>query len=476
MSSLQFGSDGVAEAAHNGIQSSEAQDVARLIRQVTRKEELPPEIAEAPEGFLKKLYDVWKKNGGDIAGKPRNSQRRINELLDEEGETIQSLQPKLAGKTRLRRPDALKLIRLFLICWEYKGDPEKDDVKKEDYSSINDLNIDDATIRLVDLIFKKGTHEYENGVRLPREDDELGAGNAPRETKRIIYELFEHSDILITISSYNSIIAPDPIRGIYSIRNTIDTLWKISKNCNNNCLIAWIVDLGSREFSDESSVPSFYNIDYLATQFRVLGAFEDNFANERWEWLKTHTAFVVGSLRLDEIDSWYQDEEKDLHVYHTKWPSIQSHHALISALPTDWARSSNMHILYGKMLDEIGTHSFTLFYKKDGWKVPDTSSSEKITKFRYFANAPSFENINNDSTLLSDIATAKSLELASPGRRYDEALLLVCAVIDKRIGINQAGHSDNIDPREAMAHLRLRGLAVLRLNEFLTLNSHLSTR
>jgi hypothetical protein len=56
-------------------------------------------------------------------GKPRHSDRYLDDLLRLQGTPIRSLTPKLVARTNLRPGDAGVLVRLFLTHWDYIGDP-----------------------------------------------------------------------------------------------------------------------------------------------------------------------------------------------------------------------------------------------------------------------------------------------------------------------------------------------------------------
>src|SRR5215467_3559080 len=83
--------------------------------------------AEAPAEFVRDLAQRWKEKGGTVAGKPRHSDRYLDDLLRWQSTPIRSLTPKLVGRTNLKAADAETLVRLFLSHWEYVGDPNSGD-------------------------------------------------------------------------------------------------------------------------------------------------------------------------------------------------------------------------------------------------------------------------------------------------------------------------------------------------------------
>src|SRR5262249_60766610 len=77
--------------------------------------------ADEPAQFVLDLAHRWKERGGTVAGKPRHSDRYLDDLLRALGTPIKSLTPKLVGRTHLSPADAGVLVRLFLYHWEYIG-------------------------------------------------------------------------------------------------------------------------------------------------------------------------------------------------------------------------------------------------------------------------------------------------------------------------------------------------------------------
>jgi len=78
--------------------------------------------AGAPAEFVRELARGWKDRGGLLAGKPRHSDRYLDDLLRLQGTPVRSLTPKLGGRTNLKETDAEVLVRLFLCHWTYTGE------------------------------------------------------------------------------------------------------------------------------------------------------------------------------------------------------------------------------------------------------------------------------------------------------------------------------------------------------------------
>src|SRR5215471_19840703 len=83
---------------------------------------------DAPVEFVRELAQRWKEGGGYLSGKPRHSDRYLDDLLRWQGTPIRSLTPKLVGRTNLKPADADVLVRLFLSHWEYTGDPNSGEI------------------------------------------------------------------------------------------------------------------------------------------------------------------------------------------------------------------------------------------------------------------------------------------------------------------------------------------------------------
>src|SRR5262249_36033154 len=84
--------------------------------------------ADRPAQFVLDLARIWKERGGTVAGKPRHSDRYLDDLLRGLGTPVRSLTPKLAGRTHLRPADAGVLVHLFLSHWDYVGDPNSSEI------------------------------------------------------------------------------------------------------------------------------------------------------------------------------------------------------------------------------------------------------------------------------------------------------------------------------------------------------------
>src|SRR5260370_13174339 len=83
---------------------------------------VPTSPTDAPAEFVRDLAHRWKERGGLVAGKPRHSDRYLDDLLRALATSIRSLTPKLARRTNLEPSDADLLVRVLLSHWHYVGD------------------------------------------------------------------------------------------------------------------------------------------------------------------------------------------------------------------------------------------------------------------------------------------------------------------------------------------------------------------
>jgi hypothetical protein len=75
------------------------------------------DAATDPEQFVRDVHKGWKEAGGLLSGKPRHSDRFLDDRLKTAKTPVRSLTPKLVGKTRIKVDDAEKLLRFLLGNW-----------------------------------------------------------------------------------------------------------------------------------------------------------------------------------------------------------------------------------------------------------------------------------------------------------------------------------------------------------------------
>ena len=75
-------------------------------------------VTETPDQYVRNLHQKWKALGGKASsGKPRHSDRYLEDRLKAKGTPVRSLTQKLARKTRLSPEDAATLTQYFLDNW-----------------------------------------------------------------------------------------------------------------------------------------------------------------------------------------------------------------------------------------------------------------------------------------------------------------------------------------------------------------------
>src|SRR5215470_1303865 len=118
------------EASRTGLRASmnaeASPNVLESLQIIARHVYASP--TDAPVEFVRELAQRWKEGGGYLSGKPRHSDRYLDDLLRWQGTPIRSLTPKLVGRTNLKAADADVLVRLFLSHWEYVGDPNSGEI------------------------------------------------------------------------------------------------------------------------------------------------------------------------------------------------------------------------------------------------------------------------------------------------------------------------------------------------------------
>ncbi len=120
-------------------------------------EPMPAMVADQPGIFLRMLYEQWRRQGGQLNGKPRHSVRHLRELIGREHE-IKSLTPKLSGQTRLKRNDAYALLKTMLSCWSLIQESPTYDISSKAYQAFPFNDLESTVEHIVNSIFTN--HEF----------------------------------------------------------------------------------------------------------------------------------------------------------------------------------------------------------------------------------------------------------------------------------------------------------------------------
>ena len=405
-------------------------------------------VAE-PAQFVLALHRSWKERGGTVAGKARHSDRQLNELLVKQGSVVRSLTPKLAGKTRLKPHDARALLRLFLSHWDYVGNSEN----RNDFQSIatsdhyepmlSDSQIDEVSRYVVDRMSESETDAI--GVR-----DNADAVSSPsmigEDTANLIAAEFQESDALFTIGSERTLIVADQSQSLVRFRNVLNRLFVIDREDSRTRILIWILDLGGLEFDNHEARLRFLNVDSLISQFSALKVLKDQQAEARWNWLQSRTVIVLQNSHS---------------VGHQGpgFPVITAHHFLFDAVPSSWAKSDKLRMLYGNQLEWLDERVYTIFLSKP---VEDLASDTSLYSLRYFAHAL-FVPDGKDNRQV------RGLELPSPGRDYEIAFETVYEAAVHTLGLRANLTPTTDDSKDAVGALRRHGFSLLRLDDFVDL-------
>jgi hypothetical protein len=403
----------------------------------------------APVDFVRELARCWKDKGGYLAGKPRHSDRYLDELLKVRGTPVRSLTPKLAGRTNLRAADANVLVSLFLSHWRYKGDPTSGEIKVPT-SDMYDPLLSDAEIEDVS--------EY-MAARITAGESETAPASGPVQHGQRSFELivkeFRESAALISAATGSPVLSTEGT-ALIGFRDLMDGLWAAELADKQPRILIWTVDLGRQVFEDPEARRRFMHVQSLITRFKALRQFSESVTEERWKWLQSRVAIVLDDRRANRPDV-------------PRLPSFDPHHVLFSAIPTEWGGSRPFIDLYGTAPAQ-GTYSIFLKRQErspERTKRPDqVSAAGQSYTLRYFGHALMKADENGEFEM-------RGLRLESPGWSYVEALGTVFIAANQILDLlpmpSEQYFDDQlkINPAHAIEKLRHHGFRLLRLDEFM---------
>jgi len=406
--------------------------------------------AEAPAEFVRQLAQVWKERGGHLAGKPRHSDRYLDDLLRGQSSLIRSLTPKLAGRTNLKPTDADVLVRLFLSHWEYVGDPTSGDiVGRSAYEPLlSDAKIEGVCGYVAERISAVG------GEARSEAESEAAMSAPGQETADLIAAEFQKSTALFTVGAGQAVLAARPELALIGFRNLMNRLWTIDNTDNRKRILIWTLDLGRQDFDDPESRLRFMNAEALISRFKALKRFKENVTEARWNWLQSRTVIVLHDTRSVRPDVF-------------RLPAFDPHHVLFSAIPPRWAGSSGFLALYGteRLQETVYTIFLTRPREASEAMLSDETSSDvhQEYEFRYFGHALLDERGDRRE---------RGLQLNAPGRSYVEALGTVFVAAAQMLHVQSAPAELSIDgmkvdPSHSIEKLRHHGFLLLRLDEFM---------
>lgn len=409
--------------------------------------------AQNPGDFVRVVCRQWKADGGKTAGKPRHSDRYLDEQLKTQGTPVRSLTPKLIGKTNIGPDDGAALIRYFLSNWPEPGEKEGDVA----YSRfLSDKEID-AVSNFIEAQIRATDRPAKNEIADTGPEERLFA----QDIARLIPQYFEDCDALITVSPEHTFVAVQNRTELIGFRNLVNALWTIERRDKKKRPLIWVFDLGDQRFDDPESRRKFLNVQALITRFKALKRFEDRQSAERWKWLQSRVTIIL----LDTLNDAQEDTPQPAARNRLRRPIYIAHNISLSATATDWLASKEFRALYGTNLENIEQRSFSVFYNATrSWSSASEWADEdnKEPDLRYFGYA-SFESGLDKSTV------ARGLELPPLPRRYAEGFRSVCAAAAHTLGLKYPDATDTLaDGDNAIRDLNYLGYTTLRLDEFLT--------
>lgn len=143
-------------------------------------------------------------------------------------------------------------------------------------------------------------------------------------------------------------------------------------------------------------------------------------------------------------------------------PAFLPHHVSFSAIPPEWAKSSNFRALYGSELDRLNQRTFTVAYNaQPGWQTGGEGGDEPTFR-RYFGHASFAVDTKPNSEQVG-----RSFELPSPGASYEEAYKTVYAATMELLELkSKAQEPHAINGKLAIEQLKYLGFRLMRPEEF----------
>ena len=332
--------------------------VAALHKQLA----LPEEVSDA-QAYLRDLHKAWKIGGGISGGKPRHSDRFLTDQLKAQGKIVRSLTPKLAGNTRIKPQDAEILTQYFLAKWPKDG---KTDTEEITYSP---LLPEEAIEELAEFI----ADELESPAAPAPVRAQPATSLPGEEVAKLLSTLYAESDALFTVgtarallplTSQNALRASIPLRGF---RDLMNDFWEIEQNDGKPRPLIWVLDFGRQMFEDAESAQRYLSVQELVARIKALHLFDDRKREERLRWLESRALFVLLDTRF----------EQQIDMKGFRRPTFISHHVSFSAIPAEWAKSSNFRALYGSEMERLGQRIFAVFLNGRGkWLSPTLCMDE----------------------------------------------------------------------------------------------------
>jgi hypothetical protein len=406
--------------------------------------------ADAPVEFVRDLAHRWKERGGLIAGKPRHSDRYLDDLLRALGTPIKSLTPKLVGRTNLRPADASVLVHLFLTHWDYIGDPGNSHVGAS-ADLYRPMLADDSEIEGVSRYVAERVSAIGLDARIEPEPGMVLAMPG-EDMSDVIATEFQASAAYFQVGPGQTVLVPQPEKALIGFRNLMDRLWEIDEADDHQRILIWALDLGRLDFDDLESRLRFMNVEAVISRFKALLRFRDISREARWNWLQSKTVIALHDTLGVRPDV-------------PMLPAFDPNHVLFSAIPPRWAGLSSFLTLYGS--ERLHEANYSIFLRRPAEETLPTrdTGNARGYEFNYYGHAVLKSDTRNEFE-------ARSMKLNAPGRSYVDALGTVFVAAMHVLGLQTVAELQidgmKIDPSHAREKLRHHGFSLMRLDEFLT--------
>ena len=412
---------------------------------------------EAPVDFVRELAQRWKERGGYLSGKPRHSDRYLDDLLRWQSSLIRSLTPKLVGRTNLKPADADVLVRLFLSHWEYVGDPNSGEITARSSNLyrplLSDAEIEGVCKYVADRILAVR-------VEARSEGESVTISALPgQDYFDLIADEFKEAAAYFQVSGGRTVLFAQADKGLAGFREVMNTLWAVDRADARERILIWTVELGRQDFEDPESLTRFMNVQALISRFKALKLFKESVTEARWNWLQSQIMIVLHDTRSVRPEV-------------PRLPAFDPHHVLFNAIPPRWAGSPEFLELYGH--ERLQQTNYSIFLKRMAEEFPEatkradnTASSEHQSYgLRYFGNALLKSGEQGEPEI-------RGLRLKAPGWSYVEALGTTYLAAAQMLGLRSTPtelwiDGMKIDSTHATEKLRHHGFRLLRLSEFLS--------
>jgi len=436
--------------------TGEEEDSKEIFKELQRFIPSIEDITSDPQALILGVHRKWKEEGGLLSGKPRHSDRFLDDQLKLKNKPVRSLTPKLVGKTRLRAEDAEKLLGYFLTNWPRAVEGEASESKKIKYAPLlTSDEIDEITGYVVGQIESIGELGSPDGAESPVSQHEEHRPPPGRDLGELIPKLFEESAALITVATERSTVAQSPKTVLIGFRDLMNDLHTVEQQDEKQRPLIWILDLGRKTFRDLEARLRYVGFINLQMRFKALTEFEDRGREERWKWLLSRAVFVIQDTSFDE----------PFDMKGVKRPAFLAHHVSLTALAPAWASSPNFRTLYGRELEDIDQRSFSVFFNAKGWPYDNEEDDDEPRHCRYFGYASFARDISGTGDKVP-----RGLELPYPGFNYEDAYKTVYAASTELLGLKtELVDLPKNSGKHAIAQLRYLGFRLVGLEDFMKL-------